>query len=132
MPDVNTLYVISGSAVDSAFPFTGSAQILGNLGVTGSIIVSSSNGIGFPSLSVSGSSLITGSLGVTGSLSITGSVDMNVVSTPITTATMSLNFALGNYFTGSASGSFHISASNLKPGETGILKMNTAFAALPT
>ena len=43
---------------------------------------------------------------------------------------MSLNFALGNYFTGSASGSFHISASNIKAGETGILKMNTF--AIPT
>ena len=85
-------------------------------------------GVGFP---FSGSAQITGSLGVTGSFSITGSVDMNVVSTPITTATMSLDFSLGNYFTGSASGSFHISASNLRPGETGILKMNTAVAALP-
>jgi hypothetical protein len=36
VPDVNTLYVISGSAVDSAFPYTGSAQITGSLGVTGS------------------------------------------------------------------------------------------------
>jgi hypothetical protein len=95
--------------------------------VTGSIIVSSSYGIGFPSLLVSGSSLMTGSLGLTGSLSISGSVDMNVVKTPISAppATMSLDFSLGNYFTGSASGSFHISASNLRPGETGILKMNT-------
>ena len=40
--DANTLYVISGSVVDEAtgFPFTGSAQITGSLGVTGSISLS--------------------------------------------------------------------------------------------
>ena len=39
LPDVNTLYVISGSAVDGAFPYTGSAQITGSLGVTGSVSI---------------------------------------------------------------------------------------------
>ena len=37
-PDDNTLYVISGSTVtNDAFPYSGSAQITGSLGVTGSI-----------------------------------------------------------------------------------------------
>ncbi len=35
--DENTLYIISGSIVDSEFPYSGSAQITGSLGVTGSI-----------------------------------------------------------------------------------------------
>jgi len=40
LPDVNTLYVISGSNVDSdLFPYTGSAQITGSLGITGSLFM---------------------------------------------------------------------------------------------
>jgi hypothetical protein len=106
---------------DGTFIKIGSS-ISTNTQITGSFNVSSSL------------NAVSASVGVTGSFSISGSVDMNVVKTPISAppATMSLDFSLGNYFTGSASGSFHISASNLRPGETGILKMNTAFAALPT
>jgi hypothetical protein len=55
---------------------------------------------------------------------------MNVVSTPITSTTMSIDLSLGNYFSGSASGSFHINVTNPKPGDTAILKMNTI--AIPT
>ena len=41
VPDVNTLYIISGSnIVETTFPYTGSAQITGSLGVTGSISIS--------------------------------------------------------------------------------------------
>ena len=38
--DENTLYIISGSTVvDETFPYSGSAQITGSLGVTGSITI---------------------------------------------------------------------------------------------
>ena len=59
-----------------------------------------------------------------------GSVDMNVVTTTITSQTMSIDLNLGNYFTGSASGSFFINVTNPKPGETAILKLTTV--AIPT
>jgi hypothetical protein len=98
----NTLYVISGSAVTSS-------------------------ATAFP---FAGNAQITGSLGVTGSVSITGSVDMNVVTTVIASTTMSIDLSRGNYFSGSASGSFHINLTNVKAGETAVLRLNTI--AVPT
>ena len=75
-PDVNTLYVISGStAGGAAFPYTGSAQITGSLGVTGSISQGETNsnlGTNTAILS-SGHSLISASVNNVAIIASTGS-----------------------------------------------------------
>jgi len=91
--DPNTLYVVSGSAATTLFPYTGSAQI-------------------------------------TGSLVITGSAEMNVVNLSIVSNTASIDLNAGNYFSGSLSGSVFFNVTNVRPGETAIVKLSTT--GIPT
>ena len=75
-PDVNTLYVISGStAGGAAFPYTGSAEITGSLGLTGSLSQGETNsnlGTNTAILS-SGDSLISASVSEAVIIASTGS-----------------------------------------------------------
>jgi hypothetical protein len=115
--DPNTLYVVTGSAVASPFPFngkaeiTGSVQLLGNLGVTGSAIIS-------------------------GSIIVTGSALGNVVSASIASSTASIDGNSGNFFTCLVTASTFFNVSGINPGETISILLTTVQgngnAALPT
>lgn len=92
------------------------------------------------SLRVIGNTTITGSLNVTsgatisGSIIQTGSVQGNIVPLTITSNTASLNLNNGNFFTlqlvsGSAT---HLNPSNIKPGQTVSVFVNTIGSATMT
>jgi hypothetical protein len=77
---------------------------------------------------------VTGSLVVSGSTKITGSVQGNVNALSIASNTASLNLNNGNFFTlqlvsGSAT---HINPSNIKPGQTVNIRLNTTGSATVT
>ena len=153
VPDVNTLYIISGSnIVDTTFPYTGSAQITGSLGVTGSIlnngfaVINSSQTSSMNVLSSSyaltasfalnagaggGSFPFTGSAIISGSLVITGSVAGNIVSTSIVSSTASIDFNAGGFFTSLApNGVTHFNILNASAGESVTLRLTTV--GIPT
>jgi hypothetical protein len=87
---------------------------------TASITISGGGGSGFP---------FTGSAVITGSLIVTGSARGNVVSMSIASATASLDMDAGNYFTCLASGSFFVNVTNLRPGDTANLILQTVGIA---
>jgi len=70
---------------------------------------------------------ITGSLRVTGSAIITGSVQGNVIPLTVASNTASLNLNNGNFFELALTGSqdIRIEPSNIKPGQTINIKLNT-------
>jgi len=145
--DGNTLYVISGSVVDSEFPYTGSAIISGSLTVTGSIkqlgtLTTSgtitSNGlntgasINVGRLKSSGTSTvkggvseISGGLDLSGSFTITGSAYGNIIALSEVSNTASVDLRYANFFTGSVDSNTHFNITNPKIGETAILKLTT-------
>ena len=155
-PDENTLYIISGSEViDSTFPFTGSAQILGDLGVTGSItiddgadtgsVVDNIGGNTIPAVEhiVSIDSASYAALGtydentlyvVSGSSAATlspytGSIRGNVTEVAEVAGDVTLDFSLGNFFSSSIDGATNFVVTNVEPGQTVLLKVNTTQAS---
>jgi hypothetical protein len=110
------LYVTSGSLVG----ISGSMDVKGNSTMTGSIDVSGS----FKSI---GNVQISGSLTQSGSVIITGSVQGNVLPLTIASNTASLNLDNGNFFVLALTGSqdIRIEPSNIKPGQTVSIKLNT-------
>ena len=155
-PDENTLYIISGSEViDSTFPFSGSAQITGSLGVTGSItiddgadtgsVVDNIGGNTIPAVEhiVSIDSASYAALGtydentlyvVSGSDAATlspytGSIRGNVTEVAEVAGDVALDFSLGNFFSSSIDGATNFVVSNVQPGQTVLLKVNTTQAA---
>jgi hypothetical protein len=83
---------------------------------------------------VQGNLSITGSFGVSGSITQTGSVQGNVNALSISSNTASLNLNNGNFFTlqlvsGSAT---HLNPSNIKPGQTVSVFVNTIGSATMT
>lgn len=72
-------------------------------------------------------SLISGSLDVSGSVIITGSVQGNVTPLTVSSNTASLNLNNGNFFELALTGSqdIRIEPSNIKPGQTVNIKLNT-------
>jgi hypothetical protein len=106
---------------------TGSLGIRGNTQITGSITQTGS-------LTITGSITQTGSLTITGSIIQTGSVQGNVNALSISSNTASLNLNDGNFFTlqlvsGSAT---HLNPSNIKPGQTVSVFVNTIGSATMT
>lgn len=78
-----------------------------------------------------GNTTVTGSFSQSGSVYITGSVQGNVNALTISSNTASLNLDNGNFFTlqlvsGSAT---HINPSNIKPGQTVNIRVNTTGSA---
>lgn len=71
--------------------------------------------------------IISGSMTVTGSAVITGSVQGNVLPLTVTSNTASLNLNNGNFFELALTGSqdIRIEPSNIKPGQTVNIKLNT-------
>jgi hypothetical protein len=153
VPDVNTLYIISGSnIVDTTFPYTGSAQITGSLGVTGSMlnngfaVINNSQTSSMSVLSSSfaitasyalnagaggGSFPFTGSAIISGSLVITGSVAGNIVSASIASSTASIDFNAGIYYTCLApNGTTFFNIVNASAGESVTLRLTTV--GIPT
>ena len=119
--DPNTLYVISGSnLLATVFPYSGSAQITGSLGVTGSTSVNINGNTEFEvtetGVKLGNSSTdrlqFTGSLNVTGSLINTGSLSGNVVAASVVSSTASLDFSQGNFFTCLITGSQFFNITN--------------------
>jgi hypothetical protein len=116
------LTVATGSGGGSAFPFTGSAVITGSLQVIGDTIMTGSlilSGSANPELTVIGNTILT------------GSVQGNVNALSISSNTASLDLNNGNFFTlqlvsGSAT---HINPSNIKPGQTVNIRVNTTGSA---
>jgi len=76
---------------------------------------------------VSDVTTVTGSLTVSGSIIATGSVQGNVLPLTVTSNTASLNLNNGNFFELSLTGSqdIRIEPSNIKPGQTINIKLNT-------
>jgi hypothetical protein len=116
--DANTLYVVSGSAAVSPFPFTGSAVITGSLQVIGDSIMTGSlilSGSANPELTVIGNTILT------------GSVQGNVLPLTVASSTASLDLNNGNFFELALTGSqnIFINPSNIKPGQTVNIKLNT-------
>jgi len=107
-PNVNTLYIISGSTPfnSNAFATTGSNTFIGNQTISGSLIV-------------------------TGSQVITGSLRGNVGALSISSNTASLDCSTGNFFTlllVSGSNTF-VNPSNILPGQTINLRVKQASIA---
>jgi hypothetical protein len=128
--DPNTLYIISGSAIISA-SFATSASFASNA-TTASYVLNAVSSSFATTASFASTSAIaangfpfTGSARITGSLVITGSAEMNVVSLSIVSNTASIDLNAGNYFTGSLSGSVFFNVTNVRPGETAIVKLTT-------
>ena len=90
-----------------------------------------SGGSGGSTFPYTGSAVITGSLVVTGSLIVTGSTQGNVTALSISSATASLDLAVGSFFTLQlVSGSnTHINPSNIQPGLTATLLLSTTGSA---
>ena len=117
VPDANTLYVITGDEQyvliqqTASFATTGSNRFNGNQTITGSLTLSSSAAI---------------ELNVIGNTLLTGSVQGNVSSITISSTTASIDCNLGNFFTlALANGTNHISASNIRPGQTINVRVTT-------
>jgi hypothetical protein len=79
------------------------------------------------SMDVKGATTISGSLNVSGSVQITGSIQGNVNNLTVTSNTASLNLNDGNFFNLQLTGSqdIRIEPSNIKPGQTINVKVNT-------
>jgi len=87
---------------------SGNTSFPGNLTVTGS-------------LRIANSTTLTGSLNISGSTVLTGSMRGQVITPQQLLNTMSINLSTGNFFNIlliSSSTPFHISASNIQPGQT--------------
>jgi hypothetical protein len=136
----------------NALGVTGSANITHNTAGQPALTLSNSTGIGQPALSVLGTLSVTGSgdhniagntVNITGSVIlsgsagpellvignaiITGSVQGNVSPLTVTSNTASLNLNNGNFFELALTGSsdIRIEPSNIKPGQTINIKLNT-------
>jgi hypothetical protein len=123
---------------------TGSINAMDSIGV-GNYMVARGGGSNFLDAGINqlsgstfnriiGPTTITGSLTVTGSIIQTGSVQGNVLPLTITSNTASLNLNNGNFFTlqlvsGSAT---HLNPSNIKPGQTVSVFVNTTGSATMT
>lgn len=94
---------------------------------TGLYIDSGSNVVTSGSFRSIGNATVTGSLGVTGSVFVTGSVQGNVNNLTVAANTASLNLNDGNFFVLQLTGSIdtHINPSNIKPGQTVNIRLNT-------
>jgi hypothetical protein len=117
VPDPNTLYVITGdeqyvlNSQTASFATTGSNRFNGNQTITGSLTISSSAAV---------------ELNIIGNTLLTGSVQGNIVPITIASTTASIDCNLGNFFTlVLANGTNHISASNIRPGQTINLRVTT-------
>jgi hypothetical protein len=115
--------LVSGS---SQISYTGITDVPSGI-VSGSSQISA---LGFAitgSNTFNGNQTITGSLTVTGSAVITGSVQGNVLPLTVTSNTASLNLNDGNFFELALTGSqnIRIEPSNIKPGQTINVKLNT-------
>ena len=118
----------------SAHNITGSLGIRGNVQITGSITQTGSLTISGSAHKIVGDTTQTGSLTITGSIIQTGSVQGNVNALSISSNTASLNLNDGNFFTlqlvsGSAT---HLNPSNIKPGQTVSVFVNTIGSATMT
>ena len=115
---------INGSSGTSGTGGTGSSGTSGDslFALTGSIW-NTTNNVG-----------ITGSLNISGSTIITGSVRGNVNSLSISSNTASLNLSNGNFFTLQlvSGSSTNLNPSNIKPGQTINILVNTTGSAIMT
>ena len=155
-PDDNTLYVISGSTVtNDAFPYSGSAQITGSLGVTGSITIDNGSDTGSVVDNIGGNTIAAvehivsidsasyAALGtyddntlyvVSGSTSAatlspyTGSIRGNITDVAEVAGDVALDFSLGNFFSSSVDGATNFVVSNIEPGQTVLVRVNTTQA----
>jgi hypothetical protein len=130
--DVTGSIILNGSAIGS-----GTSGTSGTSGVNGSSGTSGNSGSSGTS-GASGSSGTSGTSGVSpslfpysGSIIVTGSIQGNVNALSISSNTASLNLNDGNFFTlqlvsGSAT---HINPSNIKPGQTVNIRLNTTGSA---
>ena len=96
-----------------------------NMGSDYSLTLKNQSGTG--SLITNANVIVTGSLNVSGSAVITGSVQGNVLPLTVTSNTASLNLNNGNFFELALTGSsdIRIEPSNIKPGQTINIKLNT-------
>ena len=96
-----------------------------NMGSDYSLTLKNQSGTG--SLITNANVIVTGSLNVNGSALITGSVQGNVLPLTVASNTASLNLNNGNFFVLALTGSqdIRIEPSNIKPGQTVNLKLNT-------
>jgi hypothetical protein len=96
-----------------------------NMGSDYSLTLKNQSGTG--SLITNANVIVTGSLNVNGSAVITGSVQGNVLPLTVASNTASLNLNNGNFFVLALTGSqdIRIEPSNIKPGQTVNLKLNT-------
>jgi len=123
-----TVFAVGTGTATGASRKTGLYVTSGSLvGVSGSLLVQGTT-------NVIGNTTITGSLGISGSVYITGSVQGNVNALSISSNTASLNLNDGNFFTlqlvsGSAT---HINPTNIKPGQTINIRINTTGSATVT
>jgi hypothetical protein len=109
------LYVTSGSLVG----VSGSLQVIGDGVFTGSLILSGSAN---PELTVIGNTILT------------GSVQGNVLPLTVASSTASLDLNNGNFFELALTGSqnIFINPSNIKPGQTVNIKLNTTGSGTVT
>ena len=128
---------ITGSTIISG---SNGLRLIGNQTITGSLILSSSAAT---ELQVIGDTQFTGSLimsssnavelTVIGNSVFTGSAFGNVISASITSNTASINLNIGNYFTLSIpTGTTRISPSNIQAGTSATLVITTASGSLVT
>jgi hypothetical protein len=123
-----TVFAVGTGTATGASRKTGLYVTSGSLvGISGSLLVQGTT-------NVIGNTTITGSLGISGSVYITGSVQGNVNALSISSNTASLNLNDGNFFTlqlvsGSAT---HINPTNIKPGQTINIRINTTGSATVT
>lgn len=124
--DINGGNLIEASSGSNTFRAVNN-NFYGQVSVYGTTYLSSSVNIG-------NNTSITGSLTVTGSIIQTGSVQGNVNALSISSNTASLNLNNGNFFTlqlvsGQAT---HLNPSNIKPGQTVSVFVNTIGSATMT
>ena len=122
-----SLRVSTGTTITGSLVVSGSNTLIGNKYITGSVFITGSK-------TIVGTNTISGSLIVTGSSLITGSVQGNVSALSISSNTASLNLNNGNFFTLQlVSGSnTRIEPSNIKPGQTVSVLLNTTGSATVT
>jgi hypothetical protein len=80
------------------------------------------------SYATTGSNVFSGSQIITGSYTLTGSAYGNVISASITSNTASIDLSKANYFTLTIASNTNINVTNVQPGVTATLVINTAGA----
>ena len=115
-------YVLN--AISSSFATSASrsdSSLSSSYALTASFALNAAGGAGFP---------YSGSAEITGSLIVSGSARGSVFSGSIASATSSIDFGTGNFFTSLVSGSTFFNVTNIKAGQTVNVLLTTA-GALP-